>query len=237
VTSAARAVIAVMAKAPRPGRVKTRLSPALSRVAAARLARALLLDTLDTVRQVRGVHRVVLYAPRRSRASFRQLAGDFEPIAQRAGDLGRRLALAFRDLHALGRGPVVVIGGDAPALPAAVLTRAIRVLADGRHGAVLGPSADGGYYLIGSRRPCAALFRGIAWSSPAVFSQTLARARRQRLAVAVLPRWWDVDTPADVERLRRWLAAHPTRLPHTRRCLRALGVTPARRHSVRDATR
>jgi uncharacterized protein len=213
-------VIAIMAKAPRPGRVKTRLAPPLSPAGAARLARCFLRDTIARVAQVDRARGAVLYTPHASRRAFRPMAAGLMLVPQRSGDLGRRLAFAFRDLLDLDLGPVVVIGSDAPALPASVLERAVRRLADPRVDGVLGPSEDGGYYLVGLRRPCAALFRGIAWSTSKVFEQTMARAREQRLRIVVLPRWWDVDTPEDLRRLRGWLASQPAgELRHTRRFL------------------
>lgn len=210
-----------MAKAPRPGRAKTRLSPPLSPAAAARLARCLLLDTFRRVREVEEAQPVLLYTPQAARRMFRRLAPGFRLVPQPSGNLGRRMSAAFERLLARGPRPVVVIGGDAPSLPRRVLERALRAL-DGRTtDVVLGPSADGGYYLIGLRRPCAALFTGIAWSTPTVLAATLARARAARLRVTLLPRWWDVDTPADLVRLRRWLRTRPpSELPHTRRFLR-----------------
>jgi rSAM/selenodomain-associated transferase 1 len=216
-------VIAIMAKAPRPGHVKTRLLPAMSREAAARLAEAFLLDTIHRVAQVRRARRALLYAPRASRPAFRRIASDFLLIPQRSGDLGRRLASAFRDLLTLHPGPVIVIGSDAPALSTSVLQRAVDVFTESAVDGVLGPSEDGGYYLVGLRRPCAELFRGIAWSSPAVFEQTMQRARKRGLRISILSRWWDIDTPQDLQRLRQWLASRPaTELPHTRRCLKDL---------------
>ena len=214
-------VIAVMAKAPRPGRVKTRLTPPLSPAAAARLARCFLIDTLARVRQVQRARGAVLYAPRTSRRVFRRMAAGFILVPQRSGDLGRRLALAFRDLLRLGLGPVVVIGSDVPSLPASVLERAVTTLHDARVDGVIGPSEDGGYYLIGLRTPSPELFGGIAWSTPKVFEQTMTRARAHGLRLTTLRRCWDVDTPEDLERLRRWALARPrTNLEHTRKFLR-----------------
>jgi hypothetical protein len=146
------------------------------------------------------------------------MAGGFILVPQRSGDLGRRLALAFRDLLQLGVGPVVVIGSDVPSLPTSVLAQALSSFEDPRLDGVIGPSEDGGYYLIGLRKPCPELFRSIAWSTSRVFEQTMLRARAQRLRIRVLPRGWDVDTPDDLQRLRRWLGAQRrTNLPHTRR--------------------
>jgi rSAM/selenodomain-associated transferase 1 len=213
-------VVAIMAKAPRAGRVKTRLSPPLSPAAAARLARCLLLDTVDRVGRIERARPALVYTPRASRRFFARIAPGFLLVPQPGGDLGRRLRSAFERLLGLGAGPVVVIGSDAPSLPTSVLEQALEALHDRHTDVVLGPSGDGGYYLVGLRRPSAALFTGIAWSTPSVLAQTLARARARRLRVTVLRRWWDVDTPLDLARLRRWLAGRPqAELPRTRRFL------------------
>jgi rSAM/selenodomain-associated transferase 1 len=206
-----------MAKVPRSGRVKTRLTPPLSQAGAASLARCFLLDTVARVAKVDRARGAMLYTPRASREVFRRMAGGFILVPQRSGDLGRRLASAFRDLLQLGLGPVVVIGSDVPSLPISVLEEALSSFEDSRLDGVLGPSEDGGYYLIGLRKPSPELFRGIAWSTPKVFEQTMTRARAQRLRIRILPRWWDVDTPEDLQRLRRWLASQPRAdLTHTR---------------------
>jgi rSAM/selenodomain-associated transferase 1 len=215
-------VIAIMAKAPRPGRVKTRLSPPLSRAAAAALARAFLRDTVGGVARIPHARGAIVFAPTAARPLFARLAPGFRLVPQGSGDLGRRMARAFAALLAPGVPAVVLIGSDAPSLPRAVLERALRVLEAPRTDVVLGPSEDGGYYLIGMRAPHPALFERIAWSTGSVLQTTLARAERQGLRVRMLRRWWDVDTPADLARLRRWLTARPdVELPATRRILGA----------------
>jgi rSAM/selenodomain-associated transferase 1 len=218
-----RAVVAIMAKAPRPGRVKTRLTPPLTPAGAGRLARAFLVDTVRLVAGVPGARGAVLYAPARARAVFARLAPGFVLVRQPSGDLGHRLRAGVRRLLRLGLGPVIVIGADIPALSRATLTQAVRALDGGRADVVLGPSADGGYYLIGVRRPCDALFARIPWSTAGVFDRTRARARARGLRVLVLRRAWDVDTPADLHRLRRWLEHRGGGGPAaTRRVLAAL---------------
>ena len=220
---APRAVIGIMAKAPRPGRAKTRLSPAIDPAAAARLAHAFLLDTVTLVAHVARARGALLYSPRGARHVFRRIGPGFLLVPQGPGDLGRRLAAAFDRLFRRGAGPVILIGADTPTLPRAVLERALRVLDDPATDVVLGPSEDGGDYLIGRRAPRAALFEDGAWSTASVFSATLARARAARLRVVRLRRWWDVDTPDDLARLQRWLAGRSrSTLPATRRALAAL---------------
>jgi len=224
-------VIGIMAKAPRPGRVKTRLSPPLSPAAAAALARCFLLDTVRRVAQVGGARGAVIYAPRRARPLFARLAPGFALIPQASGDLGHRLRAAFDRLLRGGTDAAVVIGSDTPSLPPALLRQALRALDDPATDVVLGPSDDGGYYLVGMRTTHAALFEGIAWSTSTVLAETRARARARALRVRILPGWWDVDTPADLARLRRWLGARPdAQLPHTRRFLSRLNPHVLRSH-------
>ena len=167
-----------MAKAPRAGLVKTRLCPPLSPDEAAELAGAFLLDAVDQVRSVAAARPAMAYAPVDARAFFHALAPDFALVAQRGEDLGARLSHAFEDLLADGAPGAIVIGSDVPTLPSAVLEAALERLAGAD--LVLGPSEDGGYYLIGLREPRAALFADMAWSTEVVFEETMRRAQRAR---------------------------------------------------------
>jgi hypothetical protein len=97
---------------------------------------------------------------------------------------------------------VVLLGTDTPTLPAAVLADAVRRIMNERLDLLLGPAEDGGYYLIGMRRPQPDLFAGLAWGGPRVFADTRERAARRGLRASLLPTWWDVDTPADLARLQ-----------------------------------
>ena len=215
--------VAVMAKAPSAGTVKTRLCPPLSPVEAAELADAFLRDAWTGVRALEGVVPAVVYAPDAARAFFEALAPGCALFSQRGGDLGARLAHAFDDVLALDVAGAIVIGSDAPTLPRAILAQAIvEIVATD---VVLGPSDDGGYYLIGLRAPRPELFADIAWSTDTVFDATLARARAAALRTVILPSWFDVDRPGDLDRLAASLAEPGVRAPHTRRVLAAQGRT------------
>lgn len=214
--------VVVMAKAPRPGRVKTRLCPPLSPSAAARLYGCFLSDTVDLVRAVKATTPVLAYAPASARAFFGSRCPDFFLVRQRGRDLGRRLAGAFATVFAGGAPAVAAIGGDTPTLPAAFISQAIALLTDGGRDLVLGPSADGGYYLVGLRAPRPDLFDGIPWSTPHVAAETLRRAAQAGLRVACLPPWSDVDTPADLAALATALRGDAAAAPHTRRFLARL---------------
>ncbi|MFG2089437.1 TIGR04282 family arsenosugar biosynthesis glycosyltransferase [Spirillospora sp. NPDC048824] len=179
----------VIAKEPVPGRVKTRLTPAYTPAEAAALAEASLRDTLAAVAAAPAGRRTLAL----DGAPGRWLPRGLTVIAQRGGGLDERLAHAFDDAYA-GR-PLVLIGMDTPQVTPALLERARRGLA--RHDAVVGPASDGGFWLLGLRRPDARLLRGVPMSRSYTGAVLLARLRAARLDTGFLPRLTDVDTPAD----------------------------------------
>ncbi|MBI3781136.1 MAG: TIGR04282 family arsenosugar biosynthesis glycosyltransferase [candidate division NC10 bacterium] len=213
-----RHAIAVMAKAPRAGEVKTRLVPPLSHEEAAELYRCLLLDKLHQVGDLSEVDPYLAYTPADARDSILSLAPQgFALIPQAGSDLGDRLHRLSAILLERGHPAAVIIDSDTPTLPTTYLVEANARLQSETTDMVLGPTEDGGYYLIGLKHPCRALFDGIPWSSPAVFNETLQRASAQRLRVSTLPPWFDVDTPDDLVRLRHDLATNGNALaPYTR---------------------
>lgn len=214
--------IAVMAKAPEAGQVKTRLVPPLSHEEAAELYRCLLLDKLLQVGQLEGVDRYLAYTPYEAALMMRELApSSFSLISQEGSDLGDRLHRLSAILLERDHPGVIIIDSDTPTLPTTYLRESIDRLRDGPTDLVLGPADDGGYYLIGMKRPCRALFEGIQWSGPSVLAMTLQRASAERLQIATLPSWFDVDTADDLRRLRLDLATNGNAIaPHTRVFLR-----------------
>ena len=199
-------VVMVLLKAPRPGYVKTRLARDIGFPRATRLYRQL------AERQVRAVpaafHLEVHYAPRGAAAEMRAWLGERPRYrAQAGGDLGRRLEHAFARGFARGAARLLAIGADCPELDGPCLERAAHCLR--RCDVVLGPARDGGYFLIGLRRPAPQLFAGIAWSSAEVLAQTLKRIKECGLSLALLGEKEDVD---DLESLRR-LRARGVALP------------------------
>ena len=220
------AVCVMMVKAPRAGAVKTRLVPPLSAEGAAALAGCLARDTLACIRSV-VPEVVVAYAPSDGRGELEALftADSLLWLEQRGEGLGERIERAAAHAFALGRGPVIVVGADSPTLPPAFVADAAASLAAGESDVALGPTDDGGYYLVGMRRPPArGLFQNVAWSTPHAYRQTAGNAARLSLRLLELPRWYDVDTPADLLRLRDELFKDEEargRAPHTYRWLRA----------------
>lgn len=195
--------VVVMAKAPIPGQVKTRLVPAISQVEAAALSKRLLLETVETVRRLKGVDLVVAVEPPAEIEYVRELLPHGVALApQCPGDLGVRLTSAMEQPFREGAKAVIALGSDHPGLPAAYLLQAVEWLRGQGDQVVLGPTEDGGYYLIGLTRPHPELFQKIAWSTPEVLQLTQRRAHSAALPVKLLPSWYDIDRPEDLARLR-----------------------------------
>lgn len=213
-------LLVLLAKAPLPGLAKTRLvdGRAVDRALAARLAEAFVRDTLDLCLRAAGERVLVAYAPRESADWFRSAAPGAALCPQVDGDLGARIAAAFDAAFALDAERVVMIGADTPHLRPERIEAAYAALE--RHACVLGPAADGGYYLVGLRQPRPELFAGLAWSTPRVLAETLERAQASGLSVDLLPEEHDVDEIADLRRLARELAQDPQRCPRTAEILR-----------------
>ena len=208
----------VVAKRPFPGHTKTRLSPPLTPQEAANLYEHFLRDTLDVIRLVPGVQPIIAYLPQGEEAYFRSLAPDFALLPQRGDNLGARLDNALTHCLMDGYQKAVIMDSDSPTLPAAYLSQAFTALDDAD--VVLGPCEDGGYYLIGLNCPTPRLLREVQMSTPHVIRDTLSLAAEEGLTVAQLPRWYDVDTAVELERLQLELTSlSPERAVHTRRFL------------------
>ncbi len=213
-----RIAVTIMAKAPRAGEVKTRLCPPFSTTEAAELYRCFLLDKIEQVRTLKAVSPAISYTPVEGKAYFEELAPGFVLIPQEGPDLGARLANSFDQLFSRGYAGALAIDSDTPTLPTNFLEQALDLLATPTTDLVLGPSDDGGYYLIGFRKLYHELFDGITWSTPYVMPETIRRAESKGLKVVTLPLWFDVDTPDDVERLKASLGTtHEGAARHTRR--------------------
>jgi rSAM/selenodomain-associated transferase 1 len=214
----------VVAKEPEAGKTKTRLSPPLSGQQAADLYRCFLLDTLELMVRVEIAQPILAYTPDEAEPFFRRFApAGFEFTPQVGADLGERLDNVLA--HCLqGRyEQAVVMDSDSPSLPAAILERAFRELESPDVDVVLGPCEDGGYYLIGVKARCPALFQEITWSTSAVTAETLQHAEEHNLSVARLPEWYDIDVYEDLQRLAEQLRSLPEDLARHTRALLANG--------------
>lgn len=197
-------VVAVLTRAPSAGG-KTRVFDALARAPDPELLSALLLDTLDAVATA-GAPCIVAYTPASAADEMRALVpAGVGLLPQRDGDLGARMQGVFDELLARGAPAVVVVGSDLPAIQPALVEQAIAILGDRPDDVVLGPAADGGYYLIAARRTPVALFAGINWGKAGVLNESLAAAKAAGLLVSLLPPAHDVDT---LEELRDVAAMH-----------------------------
>lgn len=186
----------VFVKHPSPGAVKTRLAAAVGPEAAAGLHRALAEHVLEATTPAGQYERLVFFAPPEALAEMRAWLPGLRLLAQSGGDLGARMADAFARGFARGAGRVAIVGTDTPAVSRETVTEALSALdaAD----VVIGPTEDGGYYLLALRDPRPELFAGIAWSTPTVADETRARAREAGLSVRELSRRRDIDTVEDL---------------------------------------
>jgi len=224
-----RRALIVVGKAPLAGSTKTRLVPPLSPRDAADLYRGFLLDTLEMAASL-GWERTSLVHPSHDGVQLPQLIGKLpvELFEQRGEGLGSALASAFEHDFATGCDLAILIGSDNPTLPSAPVREACKALQSGVDLAV-GPTLDGGYYLIGMRQPHAGVFEGVDWSTPRVFAQTLSRAGALGLSVHQVEEWYDVDEPEDLDRLSKDLSNAASGLaPRTREILGRLGrISPS----------
>ncbi len=191
--------LAIMAKAPRPGKVKTRLSPPLTSEQAAALNIAFLQDTAENLAQASGhglAAGIISYTPIGEESLFDGLLPPlFSLIPQRGDTFGERLLNTAEDILACGYGSVCLIDSDSPTVPTPAFKQAIEALNKPGDRIVLGPSHDGGYYLIGLKRAHPEPFTNIAWSTPIVAAQTRERCLEANFELIELPLWYDVDDP------------------------------------------
>ncbi|MYF92034.1 MAG: glycosyltransferase [Gemmatimonadetes bacterium] len=196
----------LFAKKPAPGAVKTRLQSHLSAHDAARLYEALLLDCATALHATQAAAKVVAFTPAHAEDALCALLapiGVFEYVPQPEGDLGQRMEGLMQWAFAQKAERVVLVGSDSPSLPAAYIDEGLALLREKE--VVLGPSTDGGYYLVGRRKGESRIFQDVAWSTGMVLEQTLARLGTQTLGL--LPPWYDVDTPAEAGFLKVHLEA------------------------------
>lgn len=217
-----RQALIIFAKVPRPGRVKTRLTELLTEEEAAALYDAFLRDALDQYRALAADVRLYLSPPATPRPPD-LVPEDVAVIEQRGEGLGARMQQAFLESFAAGYDRLVIIGTDHPTLPTAFIDEAFQALAEPLS-MCIGPSEDGGYYLLGMNDFYPQVFAGMTYSHADVFAQTWARIQTTRVQATVLPMWYDVDTPKDLARLVRELETTGEGLPRVRRVVEGLDL-------------
>lgn len=186
--------LAIMAKAPRAGKVKTRLSPPLTLAQTAALNICFLRDTAQNIASVPGAAGLVCYTPVGDEVAFEGLLPDtFSLIPQRGEAFGERLFAAAEDILSCGFTGVCLIDSDSPTVPRSAFDLAVAELSRPGDRVVLGASHDGGYYLIGLKTAHPEPFQNITWSTASVADQTRDRCREAGLELVELPVWYDVD--------------------------------------------
>lgn len=212
-------VLVIMAKKPQVGDTKTRLCPPLNHQQAAELYEGLLLDTITLGAALEGIDLAIAVTPAETVAYFERVTPTGTLLLPVEGlDIGECLAGVMGRLLDMGYPEVLALNADGPSLPSEYLIDAVFCLKN--HDVVLGPCEDGGYYLVGLKHFHPQIFEGIEWSTPRVLPQTLKRTRELGLTTALLPTWYDIDSAADLERMRAELDhLPPDQLIHTRNVL------------------
>lgn len=247
--------LAVMTKAPKAGRVKTRLIPPLTAEEAAELNKCFLRDTAAAISKAcrrrsmsdatrasgntwdgashseaatAGACGVAVYTPSGAESAYNDiLPAGFSLLPQRGDKFGERLYFAVEDLFKCGFHSVCLIDSDSPTVPAENFAEAVEVLSTSEDRVVLGPSDDGGYYLIGLSKPHRYLFEQIDWSTERVLNQTIKHATERGLEIKLLPTGYDVDDQAALRRLCHELLSqrgHDCVAPKTRKFLASIAT-------------
>lgn len=192
-------LLVVVAKAPRPGDVKTRLHGKLTPAEATELYSCFLRDRIQEISGLHHMDLAIAYTPADSKNYFVQfLSNGFQVFSQQGKDLGERLHHIFMQKLNQGYRAVTIVDSDTPDLPKSIVSRACRLLSSDAVDAVFGPCEDGGYYLVGLREPRGELFTGIPWSTAGVLPLTLEKAAAMGLRHELLPQWNDLDTFEDL---------------------------------------
>ena len=216
-TEAGDCTLVIMAKAVRPGAVKTRLATCLPTDAITGLYRCLLEDTMALARSLDGVTAAIM-SPAADVEDLRRLAdGSMQVVAQSGAGLAAALDSVFEHFSANRWRRIVAFNSDSPHLPPSVLGRAFEAL--GSCDLVVGPTHDGGYYLVGAKAPHPGLFAAGAMGTASALETLLARAQKFGLSVRSTDEFYDIDVPADLSRLAEELRQAPERAPRTARWL------------------
>lgn len=205
--------LVIFAKEPSPGLVKTRLQPFLMPEVSAEIYRAFLLDTLDKVSSLSGIRLFLACSPLNESTFFYSLSKEYSLslINQKGNDLGARMQQAFEEIISYGFKKIAIIGADSPTLPVSYIKDAFPVLDQSE--LVIGPSLDGGYYLIGIRDKVPPVFEGIPWGTADVLQLTLKKVVSHGISASLLSFWYDIDTIEDL----KFLVGHLSFLSHSQK--------------------
>ncbi len=196
----------IFAKSPIPGKVKTRLTPYITPAEAAELYKAFIVDIIDNAHKLKCEQVTITYTPSNAEATLRSICGQSVYYLPQKGDnLGERMKNAFKHSFDKGSERTVIIGTDSPTLPLSYIQKAFDALKEVP--VTVGPTFDGGYYLIGLSEQNDAIFDDIDWSTSKVFVQTLTRIQGMSKQLYALPPWYDVDNPDNLEFLRSHIQA------------------------------
>ena len=205
--------LAIMAKAPRPGMVKTRLTESIPSAAVIALYRCLLEDTVALAMSLKSVE-VAVMCPESDQNELAYLLGDtIQVVAQKGEGLAAGLTSVFLHFTALGRQHIVAFNSDSPHLPPSVLENAFEILTT--HDLVVGPTHDGGYYLVGAKDAHPSLFAGDGMGTGSALDRLLTRAKILELSAGFTEPFYDIDVASDLTRLARELRLAPARAPRT----------------------
>jgi len=217
--------LVIMAKAPRPGMVKTRLTPSLPLPAITAFYRCLLDDTVTLARSL-GEVEIAIMCPGSDVDELACFAGNgMRVVAQEGDGLAAGLTSVFAQFAGAGRRRIIAFNSDSPHLPASVLERAFEALV--AFDVVVGPTQDGGYYLVGAKATHPGLFEGDRMGTESALDALLTRARKMQLSVGFTDRFYDIDVAADLMRLAEELRLAPTRAPRTASWLELWGQAVA----------
>ena len=196
--------IVLFAKEPKKNNVKTRLQPYLQTGSPEGIYKAFFRDVVEIARQIECENKIIAYESENNNPEFiSKIAPDFKIIKQTGKDLGERMCQIFWWILHHKAHHVIIIGTDIPILPPENIQIAFQQL--GHHDIVLVPSLDGGYYLIGLKKPHREIFENIGWGSTQVLNQTVSKINKMHLKAAFIPRWYDVDDQDGLNRLMKEL--------------------------------
>jgi len=214
----------VFAKYPEPGKVKTRLTKMTTAEESAEFFEACLLDSLDRYLALDETDVLLFMAGEDKHDFVSKIPDGISILTQEGEGLGARMSKAFDDAFNLLYKRVCIIGTDHPTLPADYLSLAFKHL-EREQAVIIGPSEDGGYYLLGMNRPIPRLFEDMTYSHSEVYKETVSRIREDSVrALEALPYWYDVDEPNDLKRLSNDLKSSKLALPRVRKVVKKLSI-------------